>query len=97
MIFLNIILPVILYILAAILLVVLIVLVIKLIKTVTKVNEIADDVELKMKTFDNLFNFVDILTDKLAFLGDKAVDAAIKLITNLFNKKNKNKKESEEN
>lgn len=92
----NTILPVILYVLGAVLLVVLIILGIKLISTVNRVNKIADDIENKVQSFDNVFTFIEVMTDKLSFLGDKMIDGVVTLIGKMVSKKKKKREEDDE-
>ena len=77
-------LPIILYILGSILLIVLIILGIKLIVTMDKVNAIADDVQVKLKSLNGVFSIIDVTTDKLATITDKFVDGVTSLIRKIF-------------
>ncbi|MGN1000901.1 MAG: hypothetical protein ACI4OG_03080 [Bacilli bacterium] len=86
---LNMIFPIILYILGSVLLVCVIVLIVKLIYTVDKANEILDNVDRKVKTLDGLFNAIDMTTSTLSSIGDKLIGG----IFNFFEKFSKNKKE----
>ena len=74
-------------ILSSILLVVLIVLGIKLIGTVSKVDRILDELELKVRSFDKMFSVVDSITDKI-------VDSIVYLIRKIFSGR---KRKEEEN
>ena len=76
-------------ILSSILLVVLIVLGIKLINTITKVDSIMTDVELRIRKLDKLFNMVDVVTDGMALVSDKLVDSIAFCINKLFVKKDR--------
>ena len=62
----NIVFPIILYILAAVLLVVLIILALKSIKTLKKVDEVIDDVNQKSAKLNGVFNIIDNTTDAIA-------------------------------
>lgn len=90
---LNLILLIILYSLGIILLTLLIVLAIKSIITVGKVEKVIDDVNYKLSSVNNIFKFVDITTDKIAYLSDAVITKASNLILGAFNKKNKDKEE----
>ena len=72
--------------LGSILLVVLIILGIKLINTITKVDKILDNVEVKLNSFDKIFNVVDVATDSMALLSDKIVEGIVLLIKKVFRK-----------
>ena len=76
-----------LYLLGAALIVCLIVLSIKLINTITRVNDILDNVDNKMAKLDKAFNLIDVVTDNMALLSDKLVDGISNLIRKMFNKK----------
>ena len=77
---------IILYLLGSILLVVLIILGIKLINTMNKIQNVVDDINKKVDSFDGLFSIIDNTTDKLALLSDKMVDG-VKSIKNSARKK----------
>lgn len=72
------------YILGSILLVVLIVLGIKLINTVTKVDKLLDETHSKIKNLDRMFNVVDVITDSMAIISDKIVDAICYWLKKIF-------------
>lgn len=76
-----------LYILGATLIVCLIILSIKLINTITRVNNILDDVDNKIAKLDKAFNIIDVVTDNMALISDKLVDGISNLIRKMFNKK----------
>ena len=80
-------------ILCSILLVVLIVLSVKLIYTINRINQVLDEVELKISKFDKAFNLVDIVTDNMALVSDKLVDGISYVIRRLFVRKSKRKEE----
>lgn len=83
-------------ILGSILIVTLIVLVIKLIFTVDRINKLLDDINVKISKFDKMFNIVDIITDNMALISDKIVDAISNLIRRLFVKNGKEEITDEE-
>lgn len=76
-------------ILSSILLVVLIVLGIKLINTITRVDNLVTEIELRIRKFDKLLNIVDTVTDSMALVSDKVVDGIVCFINKIFIKKNK--------
>ena len=85
---------IILYLLGSILLVVLIILGIKLINTMNKIQNVVDDINKKVDSFDGLFSIIDNTTDKLAFLSDKMVDGVTFLLKKIF-KPRKRKEEDD--
>lgn len=92
----NTVFPFILYILGTILLMVLIILGIKTYYTLKKIDKIIDDVNEKASKFNEIFSFIDNVTDSLSILNDKLVNFIVGIITNMFKKK-KDRKEEEEN
>jgi len=92
----NDILIMIIYILLIILLGVGIALGIKLLMTITKVNEILDDVEGKMKSLDKLFDIVSFASDRMSILTDSAVGLVTSVVGKFFGKSKRRKKIKEE-
>lgn len=80
----NEVLPVILYILGSVLLVALIVLTIKLIITMNKIEKVVDNITVKVKTLDELFNVIGIVTGKFTAITDKIVDSIALLVEKIF-------------
>lgn len=80
-------------ILGSILLVVLIVLGIKMVAVVNRFNGVLDDLEAKIERFDKAFRIVDIVTDNMASISDKIVDAVSSIIRKIVSKKNQGKEE----
>lgn len=93
---LNEIFPIILYFLGSIFLAVLIILIVKLIATVDKANEMLDDINKKMKTFDGVFNALDTVNEKLSSFGNKVVDVVLSVVSKITNKKKKGKEDDYE-
>lgn len=87
-------LPVVLYILGSILLIVLIILGIKLIITMNKIENVVDDINVKVNKLNGFFSIIDNTTDKLALLSDRMVDGISYIFQKLF--KTKKRKDSEE-
>ncbi len=81
------ILQVILYILGSILLIVLIILGIKLIITMNKIENVVDDINVKVNKLNGLFTVIDLTTDKLALLSDKLVDGISSIVRKVFSRK----------
>ena len=82
-----------LYILGSTLLIVLIILGIKLIITMNKIENVVDDINVKVDKLNGLFNIIDYTTDKLAIVSDKMVEGVSYVLKKMFFKKNKNKEE----
>lgn len=80
----NEVLPVILYILGSVLLVALIVLTIKLIITMNKIEKVVDNITVKVKTLDELFNLVGLVTGKVTVITDKVIDSIALLVDKIF-------------
>lgn len=80
----NEVLPVILYILGSVLLVALIVLTIKLIITMNKVEKVVDNITVKVKTLDELFNVIGLVTGKFTAITDRIVDSVALLVEKVF-------------
>ena len=84
---------IILYLLGSILLVVLIILGIKLINTMNKIQNVVDDINKKVDSFEGLFSIIDNTTDKLALLSDKMVDGVTFLLKKIFKPKKRNEED----
>lgn len=80
--FLQVYLPICIYILLIILLVIGIILGVRLINAMNKVDEIIENVEGKVNSLNGLFNVIDFTTNKITNFGDRFVD----LFTGLVNK-----------
>ena len=80
-------LPVILYILGAILLVTLIILTVKLIITMNKIEKVVDNITVKVKSLDGLFNVINTVTGKFTLITDIIVDSIALLIEKIFKRK----------
>ena len=89
----NEVLPVVLYILGAILLVALIVLTVKLIITMNKIEKIVDNITVKVKSLDGVFEVASLVTGKVTFITDKIVDFISMFIEKLFNKRKEDNNE----
>ena len=83
----NEVLPVILYILGSVLLVALIVLTIKLIITMNKIEKVVDNITVKVKTLDQLFDILGLVTGKITAVTDRVVDGVTLLIEKIFKRK----------
>ncbi len=90
------ILQVILYILGSILLIVLIILGIKLIITMNKIENVVDDINVKVNKLNGIFTIIDLTTDKLALFSDKIIDAISTVVRKIFSKKKRKEEEINE-
>ena len=82
-------LPIIFYTLLSILVVFIILFVYKLTKTLDKTNLILDDVYVKVKKLDNLFEVIDRGADTINMMTNKVVDVLVGTVTKVFKKKRK--------
>ena len=89
----NEVLPVILYILGAILLVALIALTVRLIITMDKIEKIVDNITVKVKSLDGVFEVASLVSNKVTFVTDKVVDIISMIIDKIFNKRKDDKNE----
>lgn len=89
-------LQVILYILGSILLIVLIILGIKLIITMNKIENVVDDINVKVNKLNGIFTIIDLTTDKLALFSDKIIDAISTVVRKIFSKKKRKEEEIDE-
>lgn len=88
--FLQVYLPICIYILLIILLVVGIILGVRLIGALDRVDKILDNIEGKVNSLNGLFGVIDFTTDKITAMGDKVVE----LFGSVFNKIVKGRRES---
>lgn len=89
-------LQILMYILGSILLVVLIVLGIKMIVTMNKLEKTVDNINTKLDSLNKLFSIIDVATDKLALVSDKAIDTISSFISRIFSKKKRKEDENYE-
>ena len=80
---------IILYILLIILVVVAIVFLVRLIKIVGKVDRVVDDVEIKVKKLNGLFEIVDRTADTLNVVSDRVISGIVGAINTIFRKRKK--------
>ena len=91
--FLNILLPILLYIFGIILLIVLIILGIRTIELLNKIDRLTDDITEKVSTLDNLFGMIDKATDSISFISDKIVSTISGYIMGLIKRKDRDENE----
>ena len=70
-----------------VLVIILIILALKALDTLTKVDAILDNTKKKMESLDGLFNFIDVIDDKLALVTDTIISSVVGFISGIFNKK----------
>lgn len=93
--FLNVVLPVLLYIFGIILLIVLIILGIRSIQILEKIDRLVDDMENKVRSLDSLFTIIDRTTDGFALITDRFVSVVTSAISRVFKKEKKEEIEDE--
>ena len=93
--FLQVYLPIIIYILLIIFLSFGIVLIYKLINTLTKVDKMVDSVSAKVESLNGLFKIIDYVNSSLTGITDKVVEGIMGLISKIFHKKEKIESEEE--
>ena len=82
-------LAIILYLALIILVIVAIVLLVRMIQILGKVDKVVDDVDLKVKKLNGLFDVVDKTTDALNLVSDKAINFIVSGINMVFKRKKK--------
>ena len=87
--FLQVYLPIIIYILLIVFLSVAIVLTFKLINTLTKVDKVVDSVSDKVESLNGIFKIIDIVSDSVTGITDKVVECVMLFIKKFFHKKEK--------
>lgn len=83
---LNLVLPVVLYVVGIILLIVLIILGLKCIKILDKVDRVVDNIEEKVNTFNGAISIMGKFSDSIASIGDTLIFGITSMFTKLFNK-----------
>lgn len=79
-----------LFIFLIVLVIIFIVLGIKLIKTLKKVDNVIDDVNVKMNKVNGVFEIIDKTTDYASTISDKIIGALSNFVSSLFKKKKGN-------
>ena len=86
---LSLVLSLLLYVVAIALLVVLIIIGIRFIKILDKVDELVDNVEDKVNSFDTAISVLSKTANGIANVGDSVVVGITSILSKIFNKKNK--------
>lgn len=89
-------LPIVIYFLLIVLLVVSIIVGIKLIFTITKVDELIDDVTEKLSTFDRLFNVINFTTDRFGVISETIISFITSKLKKLAKPKRRKTKREED-
>lgn len=84
---LNNLLTIILFICLIILVIIFIVLGIRLIKTLKKIDNVIEDVNLKMNKVNGVFDIIDKTTDYASTISDKIIGAISRFVNSLLKKK----------
>lgn len=87
---------IVIYILLIVLILVAIAIGLKLIVTLTKVNALIDDVTQKVKSLDRVFNFIDVMNDKMSMIGETVIGFVSGGVKSLFKNIKRNKGERKE-
>ena len=70
-----------------VLVIILIILALKALDTLNKVDAILDDTKKKMESLDGIFNFIDVVDDKLTLVTDTIISGVVSFIGSIFKKK----------
>ena len=95
MVFLDEFLPIIIYILLIVLITILIIIAIKVNKTMDKVDNIADNIDGKLKSLDPAFDLVEGVTTKAGLISDKFLGFILNIVNKLFKSDKRKDKEEE--
>ena len=94
--YLQISLPILLYVVSITAIVILIVLLLKMLALLKKANSIANDVEKKVKSLDGAFKMIDNATDRISLVIDTITEGIVDFVLAIFSKKNKKGEELNE-
>ena len=93
--FLQVYLPIIIYILLIVFLSFGTVLIYKMIGTLNKVDKVVDSVSTKVESLNGLFKIIDYVNNSITGITDKVVEGVTGIITKIFPKKEKIESEEE--
>ncbi len=82
-------LPIILYLLLIVLVVVSIVFIVRLNKVIDKIDKVVDEVDIKVKKLNGVFEIVDRTADTLNMISDKTINFIVGGINRIFRRKKK--------
>ena len=94
--FLQVFLPLVIYILLIVVLIVLIVVGFKFANFLDKINHVVDSVSQKIDSLNGLFHVIDFATDKVSEFSTAIVERVISTITKFSRRKNKNKEDEDD-
>ena len=52
-----------------------------------KIENVVDDITMKVESLNGFFSIIDMTTDKLALISDKVVEGVTSIIRKIFNRK----------
>ena len=61
-----------------------------------KIENVVDDINVKVNKLNGLFSIIDVTTDRLALLSDKVVDGISSLVRKIFSKKKRKEDDIDE-
>jgi len=93
--FLQVYLPICIYVLLIILLIICIVLGVRVINAMDKVDALLDNIKNKVNTLNGFFNVIDFTTDKISQFSDKLTDLASGLIKRIMGRRNRKDEEED--
>lgn len=70
---------------------------IRLIITLKKVDEVIEDVQIKVRSLDKIFEIIDFATNKMSMLSEIIISFINGGLKKILNKNKKSKKEEKEN
>ena len=94
--FLQVFLPLVIYILLIVVLIVLIVVGFKFANFLDKINHVVDSVSDKVDSLNGIFHAIDFATDKVSDFTTAIVDKVVSTLSKLFNRKKKIEEEDED-
>ena len=86
--FLELYLPIVIYVLLIILLIIGIILGMRIISAMDKIDAVLDNVQRKVNSLNGLFSVIDFTTDKISAFSDKVVDVISGFISKIVVRKN---------
>ncbi|MCI8498349.1 MAG: hypothetical protein HFG33_03015 [Bacilli bacterium] len=94
--FLELYLPIVIYVLLIILLIIGIILGMRIISAMDKIDAVLDNVQRKVNSLNGLFSVIDFTTDKISAFSDKVVDVISGFISKIGRRKNSKYVEEED-
>ncbi len=94
--FLEMFLPIIIYLLLIAVLIIAIIIGIKCVTLINNINHLTESISQKVDSLNGIFKAIDFATDKVNEITSKVVDAVVSGVSSLVHRKSKKKKEEEE-